>query len=89
MKLYKHKYGGIYGLESMLAPHLADPNPSPFVSYVHLYPFEFTTLCKPATEFFDGRFTAISLNEFIDIVQMYSREEYQELVTALKEAGQR
>ena len=85
MILYKHKYGGVYHLINMLSTQSL--RSEPFVEYVHLYPFDPQYHTRSIREFFDGRFTPITITEFISIVQSNTLEEYQQIVKQAKAAA--
>ena len=59
----------------------------PLVEYVHLYPFDPQYHTRAVREFFDGRFTPITIAEFISIVQSNTVQEYQQIVKQAKAAA--
>lgn len=80
--LYKHRYGGLYRVLDP-AVRYTDRNETG-VLYRHLYPFESQIWFRPASEFFDGRFTEITWADVYAARQSMTQEEYQAMVKANK-----
>ena len=63
---FRHKYGGLYRLESLAKDSATGDD---FVIYDHVFPFDEERWVRPKAEFFDGRFTMVTVAEVTKIMQ--------------------
>jgi len=83
-KYYQHRYGGIY---EMKHTSLSTVDQTEWIVYQHIYPFEQKIWHRPSSEFFDGRFREISLDELDVIIENNGdRVKFQEEIARNKAA---
>lgn len=79
-EFYQHRYGGLY-VPMSIGKSTVDRSEQ--VIYIHIFPFDRDVWVRPMTEWVDGRFTLLTVQEATEI-QKYNREEFKVQIATAK-----